>query len=98
MAKVMNECSCRSCGADTDTEHHEYECPKCGSSDVFNSGIVICDCGERIYLPKGLEVVECDQCGNWYNAFGQTLAPPEKWDDDDRYATFGPQNDYEEVW
>ena len=97
MPKVMNECSCRSCGAETETEHHEYECPKCGSDDVLNTGFVVCDCCEHLYLPKGLGVAYCDGCGTLYNAFGQTLAPPEEWDDEDRNATFGPQ-EYEEDW
>ena len=98
MSKVMNECYCRDCGATVDTEHSEYQCPKCASLDVFNSSFVICSCGERIYLPKGLGVEECWECGKLYNAFGQELASPEEWDEEDRYATFGPQNEYEEVW
>ena len=42
-------------------------------------------CGRRVYLGGSgwaayLGTAECE-CGQWYNAFGQALRPPEEWDD-----------------
>ncbi len=92
MSKVVgNEFYCRSCGHEIRTEHREYECPKCGSEDVFNSSFITCDCGTTVYVEGFTN--ECPECGKLYNGFGQELAPPEQWDDEDRYACYGPQND-----
>lgn len=85
-----NEFYCRKCGYEADTEHKEYECPKCGSSDVFNSSFITCSCGSRVYL--GGFTNECDECGKLYNGFGQELAPVDEWDPEDRYEVYGPQN------
>ena len=68
-----------------------YECPKCHSENVCRSRFIECHCGEMVYC-KGY-TNECE-CGALYNAFGQMLASPDQWDDDDRYDCFGPQ-DYE---
>lgn len=80
---VENELYCRECGYEIRTEHSEYECPKCGSRDVFNSRFLTCDCGETVYLNGFTN--ECPECGRLYNNFGQALAPREQWDEDDRY-------------
>lgn len=86
---VINLCYCRECGVETKTEESEFECPACGSGDVFNSREGTCDCGETVVLSGFTN--ECPKCGAFYNGFGQRLAPPEEWDPEDRYACFGPQ-------
>ena len=90
---VSNEFYCRECGYTVITEHREYECQKCGSEDVFNCSFLTCDCGETVYLNGHTN--ECPKCSKLYNGFGQELAPVDEWDDEDRYGTFGPQNDYD---
>lgn len=92
MKEIKNELYCRDCGFETVTEHSEYVCPECAGLDVFNCSFITCDCGERVYTNHFTN--ECPECGKFYNAFGQELAPPEEWDDDDRYDAFGPQEDW----
>ena len=42
-----------------------------------------CICGERVYLEdQYYGACECPNCGRWYNLFGQSLLPPDKWDRD----------------
>jgi len=94
MKEVMNEFYCRECEHEGITEHRIYECPKCGKGNIFNSSFVTCDCGEKVYLDRNTN--PCEECGKLYNGFGQELAPPEEWDEADRYGTFGPQNESED--
>ena len=94
MVKVQTDFYCRECGHQEYLEHNEYECPKCGSTNVFNGSVITCKCGEMI--PGGSYTNECPECGRMYNAFGQELAPVDEWDPDDAYDTFGPQ--HEEDW
>ena len=94
MKAVGNELYCHDCGYEARTEHREYECPKCGSCNVFNSSFVICDCGTTVYVDSFTN--ECPECGKLYNNFGQELASASEWDDEDRYACFGPQNCYDD--
>ncbi|MBQ4447454.1 MAG: hypothetical protein II897_04085 [Clostridia bacterium] len=89
MKEVKNELYCRECGHTHITEHREYECPDCGSSNVYNCSFITCDCGETVYLSG--HTIECE-CGKLYNGFGQELAPVEEWEPEDRYGCFGPQN------
>ena len=91
--EIKNEFYCRDCGHEIETEHAEYECPKCGSHDVFNCRFVECSCGERVYLTHNTNF--CPECEKMYNMFGQELAPVDEWDPEDAYACFGPQNAYE---
>ena len=88
MKEVGNELYCRECGFEARTEHSEYECPECGSTDVFNSRFITCDCGTTVYLDGFTN--ECPECGKMYNGFGQELAPVDEWDDEDRYECFSP--------
>ena len=67
-----------------------YTCPHCGSTDVFRNRFITCSCGTTVYCDQFTN--ECDGCGALYNAFGQRLASPDQWDDDDRYDCFGPQD------
>lgn len=90
MKVLQNEFYCRDCESQGVTEHHIRECPKCGSDDLYNASFVICDCGEIVYLNGFTN--ECCECGQLYNWCGQELAEPDKWDEEDRYACFGPQN------
>ena len=40
-----------------------------------------CDCGEEITLHcNWYGATQCD-CGQWYNASGQALNPPEMWEE-----------------
>jgi hypothetical protein len=42
-----------------------------------------------VYLNSRNNTNECE-CGRLYNNFGQELSNPSKWDEEDRYETFGP--------
>lgn len=43
-----------------------------------------CICGNRVELWNEYNgACECEQCGRWYNLFGQELLPPEQWEDDE---------------
>lgn len=45
-----------------------------------------CICGNRVELwDEYRGACECEQCGRWYNLFGQELLPPEQWEDDEDY-------------
>lgn len=42
-----------------------------------------CGCGNEVELyNEYLGACQCEQCGRWYNLFGQELLPPERWEDD----------------
>ena len=42
----------------------------------------LCDCGEEVWLTNQyMGACECPGCGKWYNLFGQTLLPPDRWED-----------------
>ena len=96
MKKIGYEFWCRECGFEAMLEHAEYECPECGSVDVYNSRFITCDCGTAVSL--GGFTNECPECGQLYNSFGQMLAPVEEWDEEDRYACFSPQNCDDDCW
>jgi hypothetical protein len=39
-----------------------------------------CHCGNEVYLHNDYYgACQCDECGQWYNLFGQELLPPEDW-------------------
>ena len=41
-----------------------------------------CICGNRVELyDQYMGACECQNCGRWYNLFGQELLPPEHWED-----------------
>lgn len=45
-----------------------------------------CICGNHVELWNEYNgACECEQCGRWYNLFGQELLPPELWEDDCDY-------------
>ena len=87
MKEVKVDFYCRECEASYVSEERLYECPHCNSKDVCNSDFIQCDCGRRVYIPNITNICEC---GKYYNGFGQELAPPEEWDEDERYSCFGP--------
>lgn len=91
MAKLFYEHVCRECGADIESSDRLFECPNCRSENIQAFPMIVCDCGET--LPASGFTNECPECGALYNAFGQRLADPETWDPDDRYDSFGPQNE-----
>ena len=42
-----------------------------------------CECGETVYLVNQyMGACQCPNCGRWYNLFGQSLLPPEAWEED----------------
>lgn len=94
MADLKIEWYCRNC---EHTEVHDDlgtwldTCPKCGSDDLFHSNLTTCACGNTVYTNQFTNI--CPDCGRLYNANGEELAPPEEWDDEERYQCFGPQND-----
>lgn len=52
-------------------EKYEYTEPSIGR----------CSCGKEFPLePVYLGAVQCPNCGQWYNLFGQELLPPEQWE------------------
>ena len=87
------EMYCNDCGNEwREDEENErcYECQQCHSESVYRSRYITCDCGMTVYCDQFTN--ECDGCGALYNAFGQRLASPDQWADDDRYGCFGPQD------
>ena len=99
MKTIGAEFYCRCCGtekrvADINTVQYYPVCEKCKSEDIYISKFITCDCGSTVYL--GRFTCECENCGRLYNSFGQELAPPDEWDEDDRYACYGPQNYYDD--
>lgn len=87
------EMYCNECGhewREYEENAHCYTCPSCSSMNIYRSRLIMCNCGATVYLDGFTN--ECDGCGALYNAFGQMLASPDQWDDDDRYDCFGPQN------
>jgi|GEM_PF-4436156 len=71
----------------------DYEdCPKC--DNMYRKRMyraIWCDeCGTEVQLTDSL-TNECS-CGAFYNGFGQRLSHPNNWDEEDRYACFGPRN------
>lgn len=86
------EIYCRDCTSTTIIDPYERddrECPECGSTNIHRTRVVVCECGEIVYLDGFTN--ECYGCGALYNGFGQRLADPREWDEEDRYACFGPQ-------
>ena len=42
-----------------------------------------CSCGNKVELyNQYLGACQCDNCGRWYNLFGQELLDPEFWEED----------------
>lgn len=42
-----------------------------------------CVCGEKVILEdQYYGACQCPNCGRWYNLFGQSLLPPEEWEND----------------
>lgn len=91
--QMFCDCGFKYDGPREEAPNNGYECPDCGSTHVGRFEGVTCHCGCIVWLSSFTN--ECDKCGQLYNAFGQELAPPNQWDEEDRYSTFGPQN-YEE--
>lgn len=95
MDDIKVEIYCNNCGyeaapgPDTLDENNSYECPKCHSSNVIRYPHIKCECGDYVYLNSINNTNECE-CGRLYNNFGQKLSNPSKWDDEDKYETFGP--------
>ena len=43
-----------------------------------------CVCGEEVVLENQyMGACQCPKCGQWYNIYGQSLIPPEYWEDDE---------------
>lgn len=43
-----------------------------------------CFCGEQVVLENQyMGACQCPECGQWYNIYGQSLIPPEYWEDDE---------------
>lgn len=42
-----------------------------------------CSCGHEVDLwDQYYGACQCEQCGKWYNLFGQELLPPDQWEED----------------
>lgn len=45
-----------------------------------------CLCGNEVVLENQyMGACQCDKCGQWYNIYGQSLIPPEYWEEDYDY-------------
>ena len=83
MTDIKVEIYCMSCGHEEVFEDHKrpFECPKCGSLLLHETCIIECeDCGKDVYLTDNTN--ECE-CGALYNGFGQRLADPDEWDEEE---------------
>ena len=94
LVEIICNCGYEYKGPEQEAPNYGYECPQCGRTRMSKYRSLICHCGCEVWLNG--DPNECEQCGQLYNAFGQTLAPPSQWDEQDRYDTFGPQNNKEE--
>lgn len=87
------EMYCNECGhewQENEENQNCYECPKCGTISVYRSRFITCQCDNTVYCDNFTNM--CDKCGALYNAFGERLASPDQWDDEERYECFSPQN------
>ena len=42
-----------------------------------------CLCGHEVYLHNQyMGACQCEVCGRWYNLFGESLLPPDQWEED----------------
>lgn len=94
---IKIETWCPHCGKEENFEHDyeaPFECKECGHK-LYRDTYTICEgCGERVYLRSNTN--EC-QCGAYYNGFGQRLADPREWDEQDHYDCFGPQDYMDQI-
>ena len=55
----------------------------------INPAVGKCSCGAEVILDVRYDgtvgAVMCDNCGKWYNLFGQELRDPEYWEQDEEY-------------
>ena len=55
----------------------KHECRTC------DNAYGTCDCGNKVELfNEYMGACQCDQCGQWYNLFGQKLLPPTAWEEE----------------
>ena len=48
----------------------------------MSDAVAECECGKQIVLfDQYMGASQCPYCGKWHNMFGQTLIPPECWED-----------------
>lgn len=68
-----------------------HRCAYCGNTDIntlslYRSPFRICGCGTTVYLDKNSILpdgtVECEGCGQIYNAFGDRLKDRSEWEED----------------
>ena len=79
MEVIGLELRCEECGYEEKHEDevmvinygHDLKCPKCNHKYMIRFPFVTCFCGAKVYLQRG--DTECDNCGQAYNAFGQTI-------------------------
>lgn len=91
--EVKYEMWCPNCNKEYIEESENercYECPQCGGR-VYRDRFLICECGKIVYLQEFTN--ECE-CGKLYNSFGQELAAPDEWDEEERYEYYAPEEDY----
>lgn len=90
---LQMEMYCHECGnewIEAEENANCYECPKCHSKSIYRSRFLTCVCGATVYCDDFTN--QCDKCGAFYNTFGQRLANPSDWDEEERQAVFCPQN------
>ena len=84
MKKIYYDFYCSECESGGVSEERPFDCPDCNNESIFCVEFVVCDCGERVYIPNFTNVCKC---GKLYNGFGQELAEPEEMDPEEAYAT-----------
>lgn len=65
-----------------DTEHFYKPYVKTRAHRWVEPAIGECVCGEQVVLENQyMGACQCPKCGQWYNIYGQSLIPPEYWED-----------------
>lgn len=70
-----------------DGEIYQESVPRAESkTGNFEPAVMLCFCGESLELADSLTNY-CDECGRAYNSSGQSLRPPDEWEEryDDDY-------------
>ena len=96
VADIFYNYWCEDCEHEVDrASDYETVCSRCGSHNILKRKYIICpECGDEVNLSSNTN--ECWECGTLYNAFGQELANPNEWSDEDFYDYFGPQSEVDE--
>jgi hypothetical protein len=54
----------------------------------WESGEMLCDCGQKLKMYRPGADIDCDRCHRSYNSFGQLLAPRSQWGEETGETAF----------